>query len=149
MIFDTHELAWAAGFFDGEGSIGTSHSKRKRLYADGMRHTKAITIDVRQVDRRVLDRFQRAVMIGAVKGPYGPYRNPNQQPFYAYVTSGLENTQAVIGFLWPWLSPIKRTQAIRALTQFHLTLDYPRATTNHNRNAQGRYTNPGSPEVRV
>jgi hypothetical protein len=92
------ELAWAAGFFDGEGCVSLDK------YAP--------RIHMPQIDRRVLERFQSAVMgLGSITGPYA---NRNWTPRYRYTTGGLEATQAVIAMLWQWLGPVKREQASRA-----------------------------------
>jgi hypothetical protein len=98
---DTHELAWAAGFFDGEGSSSLN------VQRDG-RKTTALSIG--QTNREPLDKFDRATSnIGAVGGPYQP-KNPKHTPWYRWSTGGLENCQLVMDMLWPWLCSIKREQ---------------------------------------
>jgi hypothetical protein len=103
MQFDTHELAWAAGFFDGEGSIFYRGRKRREL-----------TLTVAQADRRPLDRFVKTVQIGSVRGPYKP-RYKNGKPYYVYSIASHLRVQAVIAMLWKWLSEPKREQASGAL----------------------------------
>jgi hypothetical protein len=63
-IVSSEEVAWAAGFFDGEGTTGT--------YRDGSTTTKRcrIQISASQNDREVLDRFAMIVGVGKVGGPY-------------------------------------------------------------------------------
>jgi hypothetical protein len=110
---DSHELAWAAGFFDGEGNIrikANRQHERPYLYP---------AIFIPQIDRQVLDRFQQAVAVGKVTGPhsrrrYGATRK-DQWYFEAY---GLERCQAIIALLWRWLSPVKHDQARAVLTAY-------------------------------
>lgn len=101
---DTHELAWAAGFFDGEGSIGCIPYEG---YA-------TLQIAVVQNDRRPLERFLTVVGVGAI------YERPPDKHrtnlCHAWQTGKFEETQAVVAMLWPFLSQPKRDQAHRAMT---------------------------------
>ena len=95
------ELAWAAGFFDGEGWVGLSG------------RGKQLSIRVVQVDRRVLDRFAAALGLGRVTGPR-TRRNPKWRPMYVYQVGGFPITQAIMAMLWRWMSPVKREQFAKA-----------------------------------
>lgn len=101
-------LAWAAGFFDGEGS--TLLSKRHQL-----------TISVAQSGdegRLILERFNQSVGgIGKVKGPYTT-KGPTHKPVYVFGVYGFEKVQAIIAMLWPWLTEPKRRQASGRLSAF-------------------------------
>jgi hypothetical protein len=102
---NTHELAWAAGLIDGEGHFRADlHSKSTT--------TLCPRLDISQVDRYVLDRFRDAVGRGRV---YGPYRKTGGRVIHQYVVTEFEPVQAIAAMLWRWLSPIKRTQASKAL----------------------------------
>lgn len=87
------ELAWAAGFFDGEG-----HSN----YYQG-----TLLVKISQNHTDVLDRFQRAVGVGTVAGPYSNGRNPN--PKYQFSAFG-KNAERIMGALRPYLSSVKSAQ---------------------------------------
>ncbi len=102
---DREQLAWAAGFFDGEGCFCT-HFRAK---ADSHKYTATIG----QVDRRVLDHFREAVQLGKIYGPMGPYKGqlPNARPHYKIDIYGFEQVQALLALLWTWLGPVKREQA--------------------------------------
>lgn len=101
------ELAWAGGFFDGEGNIRFSGEKkpvghRARTYG-------SVRLSIAQVDRYVLDRFMSAVgNLGAVRGAY-KQKNPNSKPYYQYNSSGQD---AIDSFnkIKQYLSPIKLKQ---------------------------------------
>lgn len=88
------ELAWAAGFFDGEGC--------SKHY---------MTLSVGQKDRRPLDRFAAAVGYGNVTGPYLHGHKKNGDPIYCHhwEVSG-QKAVAVLRKLWPYLSEPKREQ---------------------------------------
>jgi len=88
------ELAWAAGFFDGEGHISFTPGKQ-------------IAFSVAQVDRRPLDRFLAAVGLGVVGGPYLLGKNPRPVFFYR---ARKREVDTVIERLWPFLSEPKREQ---------------------------------------
>ena len=95
---DPIELAWAAGFYDGEGTTVVC-GDRIRVGA-----TQA-TSDGGPPS--VLLRFQAAVGIGVVRGPYFPPGNRRPQwQWYAYG----DNAHAAIGRLWPFLTDVKRNQ---------------------------------------
>lgn len=111
-MLNRESLAWAAGFFDGEGS--TLHVKGHRLKGGS-----CVRLSIAQVERETLDRFQAAIGgLGKVTGPYKP-RATNQRPIYYWKTARFESSQAAIGFLWEFLSPIKREQAANALRAYH------------------------------
>lgn len=109
------ELAWAAGFFDGEGSI------RLHDYARG--YAPYVYIQITQVGRAELDRFQQAVL--GLGGVYGPYRDRrgSRQPSFCYRCGRFGDSQAVMAALWPFLGATKRTAALSAFRAYHnLTL---------------------------
>lgn len=91
-------LAWAAGFFDGEGTIFL-HTQNKKP-----------RIEVGQQDTEVLAHFDQATLrLGKIYGPYPPKGQ------YQYMAYGFEKCQAIIAMIWPWLGSIKRVQARKVL----------------------------------
>ena len=114
MKIDNYELAWAAGFFDGEGHAA-SQLRRRKVQTEGRRTYASIILDIRQIDRQVLDRFRAAV--GGLGHIYGPYKNknPNANFFWAFEAAKFEDVQAIVAMLWRYLSPIKRAQTRTAL----------------------------------
>lgn len=95
------ELAWAAGFFDGEGCTAKKNATGTSL--------PSILISISQNDRRVLDRFVAAVGRGGV---YGPYDRPNlgSHPMYAAYVIGYDSVLATMIDLWPYLDEMKQDQ---------------------------------------
>ena len=101
---EREELAWAAGLFDGEGCFHFLLQRRKDTSLQPLTQTR-----MTQVDREVLDRFQAAVGLGTVYGPY-----PKNSP-WQYAAYGFEKTQAIVAKLWSWLGSQKRAQAVAVL----------------------------------
>lgn len=105
--FDREGLAWAAGFFDGEGSF---------LAAKGKDRTPSLRVSISNTYRPTIERFQTAVGMGTIFGPYSrTLDRPNQRPFWQFYVGGHEAYQAVGCMLWPWLSGEKRQQFLDAL----------------------------------
>jgi hypothetical protein len=101
------ELAWAAGFFDGEGC---SRSKSK----------KYSVMTINQIDTEVLERFHKAVLgLGKIYGPYIPSGitkagEPRKQ-MWTWRVSNWIDCQAVYAMLYPFLGTIKRAQGAKVL----------------------------------
>jgi len=104
---DAHEIEWAAGLFDGEGSVVL----KRRVWKDKTFHV--ITASVPQGGRsqvpEVLSRFQGAVRMGAIYGP-GRWRNANLRSYDWHLTQP-EHVRQLVELLWPFLGPRKRAQA--------------------------------------
>jgi hypothetical protein len=103
---DQADLAWAAGFFDGEGStIARTHSARPGCYQ--------LTLTIPQSGRdgvpQLLLRFQR-VMLGM-----GRITGPNDEFVYMLRFAAREEVRLVLELMWPHLGEIKRAQATRAM----------------------------------
>jgi hypothetical protein len=120
-ILDTHELAWASGFFDGEGSVFYRGRKRKEL-----------SLSIAQADRRPLDRFCQAVGIGAVRGPY-QQRYKNGKLYFVFSVNTHVRVQAIVAMLWRYLSGPKQEQAAGALREA-----IPYLRTRYIRGSKGR-----------
>ena len=94
------EVAWAAGFFDGEGWVG-----------GGRTGGRSIRVSITQTDRFVLDRFRNAVDAGTVHGPFVNEANRRRgiggKPFWAYRAGSRTGITQVHERLRPFLSPAK------------------------------------------
>ena len=104
------QLAWAAGFIDGEGSFYV----QKTASAKRPKRPRRPRFEVGQIDPYVLYRLQGILPFGAkVLGPYEnkSYPNSKAKPVYIYSVSGFEDVQALLALVWEWLGPIKREQA--------------------------------------
>jgi len=100
------DLAWAAGFFDGEGSVSVHRDRRPG-------RAVVVHLDIEQVDPRPLVRFRAAVgRPGAIT--LRPARAPNRRAIHR-VYMGHSEAIATLQALWPYLSEPKREQAERVL----------------------------------
>ena len=97
---NTHELAWAAGFYDGEGCT-SSRTKRPR----------AVLLQVTQKDPQLLDRFRLAVGVGRVY--------PKSDYAFQWAVSAKADVHLVCWLLWPWLGAPKRAQFERVFRLYH------------------------------
>lgn len=89
------ETAWAAGFFDGEGTTCYSMT------------AKSTRIQISQKNPELLHRFADAVGAGVV---CGPYKNGKGE-VYQYRLSRRDDVIAVLTKLWPFLGKQKKDQA--------------------------------------
>lgn len=100
------ELAWLAGFADGEGCfMVNAHGSGGRL-------------SIAQNDPRPLYRAIRAMRCGKVCGPYAGAGN--SKPRYEVNFCGQSFYLAVVD-LWPYLSEPKREQIERTMTRVQRT----------------------------
>lgn len=123
---DREELAWAAGWFDGEGCIG--------LYSQGPRNStiQRLSLSIAQAESRFnLDRFKQAVGgVGVVGGPY----HRGHKPVYRYNAVGFRSVQAVGAMLWFKLGAPKRLQVSKSLSaaiRYHRRQQKQRPTSNN------------------
>lgn len=100
------QLAHAAGFYNGEGCTNLSISKRSNS-----REYATVRISLLNTHLWNLDMFQEAV--GDLGTIYGPRKAKKEhwKEQYEFVAQGFEEVQAIISYLWNWLSPEKRDQA--------------------------------------
>lgn len=111
ISIDREELAWAAGFFDGEGNTCLIKA------AAGER----IAVQISSTYQPALERFLKAVQIGHINGPY---QRGTFKPQWAYRVNSFRKCQAVIAMLWPFLSGEKRAQAAGALSRCIKSVPY-------------------------
>lgn len=97
------EIAWAAGFYDGEG-CATLYRKKGNA---------AVRLIVVQRERELLERFQDAV--GGLGKFY--YNARVRYPIWQWHAGREPEAREVLRILWPYLGRIKREQAERALSQ--------------------------------
>lgn len=112
---DARELAWAAGFFDGEGSIvPTRHGKAPpRLYLP--------QASSEQSPHSALLRFHRAVgRLGRISGPRYLPDEWSKRPQWRWEATSFEHAQGVIALLWRHLGRNKRAEVREALTTYRM-----------------------------
>lgn len=97
------ELAWAAGLFDGEGSIGF--------------YDRTIMLTVVNCHTELLERFAKAVG----SPPHGsirlrPSKRIEHRDSYAYVLRRHEEVEEVVNRLWSYLCAPKQDQILDAFS---------------------------------
>ena len=119
---DLAELAWAAGFFDGEGSTMAKSDSDRPGY-----HQLVITVPQSGRDGvpEVLLRFQRAVLGLGVIEP------ADAKSVYRWRARGFVDAQATIALLWRFLDDVKRDQAAAAMRS--VAQQYRNGTYAHRR----------------
>lgn len=94
MRINREYFAWAAGLFEGEGSIGANPHFRTRY------------LRVASTDFDVISKFVAIVQLGKV---FGPYQNGiGNKLIYRWQCGTFEHVQAIICLLWPWLHSRRR-----------------------------------------
>jgi hypothetical protein len=101
------DAAWAAGFFDGEGSVGISN--------EALTHRcRGISMEISQSSAGgvppVLVRFREVVGCGSLSGPHEQKSPWSRLPQYRWRAAALGDVEATASLLWPWLGPAKRAQ---------------------------------------
>jgi hypothetical protein len=101
--------AWAAGFFDGEGSI----------LVEGDPSRPAVTMSIPQASAsgvpEVLDRFMRVVGTGAISGPRMVPSPWSKLPQYRWQLKRFAEIERVVALLYPYADVVKREQMQRSL----------------------------------
>ena len=113
------DLAWAAGFFDGEGYIGRRNTgvPYKRMDGSFGKQYTSVRMAVTQTGphaKEMLLRFQQSVCgIGKISGPLKVREGWSAR--YEWICDGVEKCHLVVGLLQLWLTARKLEQAKRAL----------------------------------
>ncbi len=90
-------LAWAAGLFEGEGSLQIFRKKYVRA-------------QLAMTDKDMVERFADIVQVGTVYGPY-QYRT-NHKPFWTWMCQDALGVVAVIDSFMPWFGERRRAKAV-------------------------------------
>lgn len=96
------EVAWAAGFFDGEGCVSgyTTHFPTRTV--------RYIALIVAQTSTEHLERFKLAVGAGSIQRPVSG-KKPHHKPMYRWQKAG-KDAHAVMELLRPFLCSPKLTK---------------------------------------
>ena len=105
---DEHELAWAAGFFDGDGWAALVLKHGRRTGHPYAQINQAGSDGVPEV----LIRFRDAVGVGRIGGPKV---DEGRQPLYWWVASSRGDVMRTGTLIGPWLSHEKREQFASAV----------------------------------
>jgi hypothetical protein len=107
---DSHSLAWAAGFFDGEGCF---HATTSNYYdtSEGRKCRRYLRLDVSQKYDPLLLQLRHIFGVGSIN--YQKPR-PGRSAGYKWVCNG-RAALFVADLLWPWLGEQKKADFKRAI----------------------------------
>jgi hypothetical protein len=105
------DLAWLAGFWDGEGCVSALNTENAKNYP---------VLSISQAGDEGKELCYRVAQIAGVRASIsGPHRGrPGNKPAWKVRISGHERVQAVMAACWPWLSRTKREQAALVLLAY-------------------------------
>lgn len=120
------EWAWAAGLFEGEGTILSARRG----------HRRRLELSLKMTDEDVVRRL-RSIIGGVVFGPYQYQQGDGSErkPFWVWRNDGVDAAR-VLRQMWPWLGERRRARAEELGVLAQLTLDLetwvsPAIETNH------------------
>jgi len=128
---DRHELAWAAGFFDGEGWANRS---KRGVHA---RINQAGPTGVPEV----LSKFRRIVGVGRLRGPQ---IKEGKQDLYWWEATSRADVTTVADLIGPWLCPPKRSEFERTLRRALAPTNSPASASEELAWAGGFFDGEGS-----
>lgn len=121
-VRDTREeLPWAAGLFDGDGSVSLL---RHRTHAGYLLPELTITQASRAGVPEVLERFQSALGAGRSYGPYPG--GPGHAAIYRLRVHRTAPIEATLRSIRPWLGTVKRVQVDEVLAVMASQVPLPR-----------------------
>lgn len=100
MSATREDLAWAAGLFEGEGSISLK--------------PKTLQLQLASTDEDVVRKFCGLIGLGKVYGPYISGK-PRHKPTFHWHVSGHEKCQAILAAFWGFLCSRRQSRAKEAL----------------------------------
>jgi hypothetical protein len=121
------ELAWAAGFFDGEGSIGVVRHAPRAKRGEAKSNTSLQMTLVQSGDStteppELLLRFQRAVAgLGGIRFRRST-NHLGKRPIWIWRITSASDVQAVAAMLWPWFGLRNRDRARRSVIEYRAAL---------------------------
>jgi len=104
---DKQLLAWASGFFDGEGSTIAKTEDRRPGYSQLL---VAVPQSGNGTIPEVLQRFRTAAL------GTGRFDGPDSDGIHRWIARGRVDAETTLALLWPQLGSVKRTQAQRAIS---------------------------------
>jgi hypothetical protein len=128
---ESHDFAWAAGFFDGEGWAAFQHrGTRARINQAGPDGVPDVLL-----------KFQRIVEVGRIDGPVIA---EGKQPLYYWEATSRPDVARVAELIGPWLCPVKRAEFEGALRTSILPAVWPGSMSEELAWAGGFFDGEGS-----
>ena len=105
------EWAWAAGLFEGEGSIYSMDRAK-----DGHHQLPVMRLAIQMSDRDVVERFCRIVECGKVGGERR-FGREHHKPMYMWVISRRSEIERLLLTMLPWFGERRSAKAHEALAE--------------------------------
>lgn len=105
------EIAWAAGLFEGEGTVALVRGKPPKQWVN-------LRMQVWSTDLDVLEKFQRIVG-GKIYGPYAP-KGLGTKPIWTWLLQSVEECKSVARSFLPWLGSRRTGDVGNALKEREL-----------------------------
>lgn len=113
------ERAWAAGFFDGEGSVSIHRTRHGRKNDEAISVMPRICVAQLVKGDELLERFRKALGdLGSItlRKQTGSFsKNPGK--IWEYYLVGWARVQTAISIMWPYLGPVKKEQIAKVLKE--------------------------------
>jgi len=111
------DVAWAAGLFEGEGSICCAQKYKAVRNVNGERRKSGFRwwLVMHSTDRDVIEKFFRVVACGKMYGPYQDKRSVDYKPQFRWATTTLDDSQSVLKRFYPFLGERRREKALQCL----------------------------------
>jgi hypothetical protein len=100
------EIAWAAGLFEGEGSV----------YVNRIRKYRYLCVEVNMTDEDIVQRLHRLFPYGTVRQAEALRQHWKRS--WHWRVHGFAGSQAFIALIWPWLGERRRATAAELLKSF-------------------------------
>src|SRR5688572_30768490 len=129
---DRHELAWAAGFFDGEGWAAKNKTRgvQARINQAGPNGMPAVLL-----------KFKRIVGVGRLKGPKV---EEGKQDLYWWEATSRPDIARVADLIGAWLCPVKRSEFEQTLGRSLAPAIWPASPSEERAWAGGFFDGEGS-----
>lgn len=133
---ELRDEGWAAGFYEGEGTVYCMESRRVTKYEKLERICYTLRITLTQEGRWPLEKFSSLFEGGRLNGPYKNSGNPGTHYQLTYTNAAAIE---VISRMWFWLSPRRKEQAWLAREKFEKGRISQKAQPKLKRGPRGPY----------
>ena len=106
------DIVWAAGLFEGEGSI---------THAANYPHKKQLSIGM--TDKDVMERFVDVVGHGKLYGPYCYKKSGNRKPYWQWKAYKSSEILRILKMFLPHFGKRRAEKAIEAINHLHETIN--------------------------
>jgi len=114
----SEELAWAGGFFDGEG---TTYLEKHRTHANHFYPALYVPQSADEGTAPELLRLWAAIGFGSISGLRRP--KPPHRPYRRWRVVTVAKAQLALHLLWPFIGRVKRSQAQSVMKVIHAQPD--------------------------